>query len=161
MIRPLLLSGLLLAGPRLASASFPPRGGPPGPEQRPPLGAPRSHDAERETRAPVSTGTLVTGAFLAVAALALIRLERGRRRAPRGSRRDRSAGRQGGGRRAVLSVCVHCRRTRDEAGGWRYAEESDGAGTRYSHGICPTCLSEHYGDQAVLDPEGTDPSTRA
>ncbi len=50
--------------------------------------------------------------------------------------------------RNILPVCMHCKRVRNEEGNWdrveRYIEQHTGA--QSSHGICPVCLKEHYGD---------------
>lgn len=110
-----------------------------------------------------SNRSVLVGAFLGAAALALVRLERGRRRAARESagQRGRSDGTLEGAhaRSGVVPVCVHCRRIRDDEGLWRRVEESMGArtGAAFSHGICPDCLDEHY--EGVPGPVRSERST--
>lgn len=50
--------------------------------------------------------------------------------------------------RGILPICSHCRKVRDEAGGWADLESyvrrhSD---TDFSHGLCPQCAHQHYPD---------------
>lgn len=49
---------------------------------------------------------------------------------------------------ALLPLCMHCRRVRDDAGYWAQIEEylSAHTDTSFSHGICPECLKAHYPD---------------
>jgi len=48
----------------------------------------------------------------------------------------------------LLPICAHCKRIRDDAGGWTRIEEFVGARTdaQFSHGICPDCARQHYPD---------------
>lgn len=46
----------------------------------------------------------------------------------------------------LISICMHCHKIRDDGAVWNRLEEymvkhSD---VRLSHGLCPTCLEEHY-----------------
>ena len=48
----------------------------------------------------------------------------------------------------LLPICAHCKKIRDENDEWHQLEDfvtakSDAA---FSHGICPTCMAEHFGD---------------
>jgi hypothetical protein len=45
--------------------------------------------------------------------------------------------------RGILPVCSYCKRVRDDADYWHSVEGylEAHAGTRFSHGICPTCLT--------------------
>jgi hypothetical protein len=49
--------------------------------------------------------------------------------------------------KGLLPICSHCKKIRDDEGLWnrleRYIEDHSQA--LLSHGICPTCLEEHYG----------------
>ncbi|BCS32288.2 hypothetical protein TBR22_A14980 [Luteitalea sp. TBR-22] len=47
---------------------------------------------------------------------------------------------------ALLPLCMHCRRVRDDAGYWAQIEEylALHTETSFSHGICPECLKAHY-----------------
>jgi YesN/AraC family two-component response regulator len=46
----------------------------------------------------------------------------------------------------LLPICMHCKKIRDNDGGWHQLEAyiSERAEVDFSHGICPDCLSEHY-----------------
>ena len=48
--------------------------------------------------------------------------------------------------RAILPTCSCCGRIRRDDGGWESLEEHVGSQTdaRFSHGVCPPCLEEHY-----------------
>jgi GAF domain-containing protein len=54
--------------------------------------------------------------------------------------------------RGLLSICAHCKKIRDDAGSWhrleRYLHKHTGA--TFSHGICPDCLDQHYGDHLAV-----------
>jgi phosphoserine phosphatase RsbU/P len=47
----------------------------------------------------------------------------------------------------VLPICMHCKRIRDDQGGWSQVETyvASHSEATFSHGICPTCLIAHYG----------------
>jgi PAS domain-containing protein len=48
----------------------------------------------------------------------------------------------------VLPICATCKRIRDDKGYWDQVEGylSKHTGATFTHGICPTCVKEHYGD---------------
>ncbi len=55
--------------------------------------------------------------------------------------------------RGILPICAHCKRIRNDAGGWETVENyvrrrSD---AQFSHTICPTCLDKYY-PEAELEP---------
>lgn len=49
----------------------------------------------------------------------------------------------------LIPICAHCRKVRD-AHAWRTIESYVAAqtGSRFSHGICPDCLHEHFPEHA-------------
>jgi hypothetical protein len=50
--------------------------------------------------------------------------------------------------RGVLPICAHCKRIRDDAQAWHRLEAYITQHTHavFSHGVCPECLKEHYGE---------------
>ncbi len=48
--------------------------------------------------------------------------------------------------KGILPICMHCKKIRDDKGYWnqleRYIHEHSDA--KFSHGICPECLAQHY-----------------
>ncbi len=52
--------------------------------------------------------------------------------------------------RGIVPICAFCKKIRDESGEWQrvevYVRERTHA--EFSHGFCPTCAHEHYGDLA-------------
>jgi PAS domain S-box-containing protein len=52
----------------------------------------------------------------------------------------------------LLPICMHCKNIRDADGAWTPVEAYLRARTeaKFSHGLCPQCLAEHYPD---VDPE--------
>jgi hypothetical protein len=48
----------------------------------------------------------------------------------------------------LLPVCSFCKRIRDENNMWQPMEKyiSSHSAAAFSHGLCPECLQEHYGD---------------
>lgn len=50
----------------------------------------------------------------------------------------------------LISLCSHCRRARTESDGWEQLEVylSRRSETRFSHGICPDCLTSHFPELA-------------
>lgn len=48
----------------------------------------------------------------------------------------------------ILPTCAFCKDIRDEAGNWQAIEDYVTTRTQaqFSHGVCPTCAAEHYGD---------------
>lgn len=45
-----------------------------------------------------------------------------------------------------LPICAHCKSIRDEAGEWQRLERfiSDRTDAAFTHGICPSCVDEHF-----------------
>lgn len=52
----------------------------------------------------------------------------------------------------ILPTCAFCKDIRDEQGNWHQIEDYVTSRTeaRFSHGVCPACAVEHYGD--ILNP---------
>lgn len=48
----------------------------------------------------------------------------------------------------LLPICMHCKNIRDDGGGWTPVEAYLRVRTeaRFSHGVCPDCLTMHYPD---------------
>ena len=48
----------------------------------------------------------------------------------------------------IVPVCAHCRRIRNDEDYWQELEKYLGAelGTQISHGFCPECVQDHYGE---------------
>ena len=46
----------------------------------------------------------------------------------------------------LLPICAHCKSIRNEAGDWESLEGfiSNRSDADFSHGLCPSCLREHY-----------------
>ncbi len=46
----------------------------------------------------------------------------------------------------LLPICMHCKKIRDDEGSWDQIERyiSRHSGVKFSHGICPNCMEEHY-----------------
>lgn len=51
----------------------------------------------------------------------------------------------------ILPTCAFCKDIRDGEGNWHQIEEYVTTHTKaqFSHGVCPTCAAEHYGDIMV------------
>lgn len=47
-----------------------------------------------------------------------------------------------------LPICMHCKSIRDEQNAWKPIEQyvADRTSVRFSHGLCPACVSRHYGE---------------
>lgn len=58
--------------------------------------------------------------------------------------------------RALLPICMHCRKIRDDQGYWQQIEAyfSKHTETQFSHGICEDCLKKHYPEDAEEPKEG-------
>jgi GAF domain-containing protein len=50
----------------------------------------------------------------------------------------------------LIPICSHCRKVRDDENHWSTLERLVQAktGSRFTHGICPECVREHYPDAA-------------
>lgn len=48
----------------------------------------------------------------------------------------------------VIPICMHCKSIRNDSDSWQQLETyiSDHTDALFSHGICPTCIKEHYPD---------------
>lgn len=48
----------------------------------------------------------------------------------------------------ILPTCSFCKDIRDEQGSWHQIEEyvASRSEARFSHGVCPKCAAQHYGD---------------
>ncbi|WP_345736392.1 hypothetical protein [Prosthecobacter algae] len=57
----------------------------------------------------------------------------------------------------ILPTCSFCKDIRDEAGNWHEIEDFVTSRTeaRFSHGVCPECAAEHYGDILAKVSEST------
>ena len=55
--------------------------------------------------------------------------------------------------REILPICSYCRKIRDDENYWHTVEGyiSQHTDTRFSHGICPSCMAEHAGPAADRD----------
>lgn len=53
----------------------------------------------------------------------------------------------------LLPICSHCHRIRDDSGYWTRLEKfiGDRSDARFSHGICPTCLEEHFPEERLIE----------
>jgi hypothetical protein len=49
--------------------------------------------------------------------------------------------------RGLLPICMVCKKIRDDQGNWEILEAyiMRHSEANFSHGLCPTCLQEHYG----------------
>ena len=49
---------------------------------------------------------------------------------------------------SLVPICAHCHKVRDDANYWQHVEDylHKYTAMRFSHGICPDCLKEHYPD---------------
>jgi len=61
----------------------------------------------------------------------------------------------------LLHMCTFCKKIRTSEGEWQSIDRYISAHTesRISHGLCPACAHEHYGD--VLHESGTPPAKRS
>ena len=48
----------------------------------------------------------------------------------------------------MLPICSYCKKIRDDQNNWQPMEFyiSQRSGAKFSHGVCPDCLREHYPD---------------
>ena len=55
----------------------------------------------------------------------------------------------------LLCICSHCKKIRDDKRGWQPLERYIGerTETKFSHGLCPDCLLEHYPEVVGTDGE--------
>ena len=47
----------------------------------------------------------------------------------------------------ILPICMHCHKIRNDKESWEKLEDylSDHTNAQLSHGLCPECLTKHYG----------------
>ena len=52
----------------------------------------------------------------------------------------------------LLPICSHCKKIRNDSEYWENIEEyvTTQTGILFSHGICPDCLKEHYGESYLV-----------
>lgn len=53
----------------------------------------------------------------------------------------------------MLPICAHCKKVRDDQGYWTQIEQYVRAHSeaQFTHGICPECIEEHYGDVEMVE----------
>ncbi|MCP4689577.1 MAG: response regulator [Desulfobacterales bacterium] len=51
--------------------------------------------------------------------------------------------------RGIIPICVKCKKVRDDEGLWNRIEQyiEDNSEALFSHGMCPECMDNFYGDQ--------------
>lgn len=88
--------------------------------------------------------TVVRGAIIIVTALWFARL----------SKHERDLHRHVQTLEGLLPICTFCKNIRTEGGDWERLETfiSKRSTAQFSHGFCPTCAREHYGDYIDDDP---------
>ncbi|MEI7732591.1 MAG: hypothetical protein WCO56_23670 [Verrucomicrobiota bacterium] len=57
--------------------------------------------------------------------------------------------------RGILPICAHCKKIRNDKGYWEQVESyvSKHTEARFSHGICPGCVSKYFPDIELDSPE--------
>ncbi len=56
--------------------------------------------------------------------------------------------------RGLLPICMHCKKIRDDKGYWQKLEnyfKEHSPELTFSHGLCPDCAKEYYGDELTED----------
>lgn len=53
----------------------------------------------------------------------------------------------------MLPICAHCKKVRDDQGYWTQIEHyvRTHSQAEFTHGICPDCIKEHYGDVEIVE----------
>ena len=56
--------------------------------------------------------------------------------------------------KAIIPICSQCKRIRNEAEYWEQVDKyfHEHTGVDFSHGLCPTCLEQVYGEYLRADP---------
>ncbi len=56
--------------------------------------------------------------------------------------------------KAIIPICSHCKRIRNEAEYWEQVDRyfHDHTGVDFSHGLCPECLDQFYGEYLRVKP---------
>lgn len=54
----------------------------------------------------------------------------------------------------IIPICAHCRKLKSEVGDWQMLEQymQNHSDAKFSHGICPSCLEEHYAEWMPKSP---------
>ena len=62
---------------------------------------------------------------------------------------------------SLLPICAGCKKIRDDKGYWHQVEVYIGkrSGTRFTHGMCPDCVAQYYGDLSRFVCTGDDIKT--
>jgi response regulator RpfG family c-di-GMP phosphodiesterase len=52
----------------------------------------------------------------------------------------------------LITICMYCKQIRNESDSWEQLEKyiTEHSEARFSHGICPKCVKEHYGEISEL-----------
>jgi len=55
---------------------------------------------------------------------------------------------------ALIPICAHCKQVRDSGGSWHEMDAylHDRFGAKFTHGICPTCITRLHPDYCVRPP---------
>jgi K+-sensing histidine kinase KdpD len=55
--------------------------------------------------------------------------------------------------RGILPICMHCKQIRNDAGLWQQVDRyiSEHSDAKFSHGVCPDCISKFYPESAKRD----------
>lgn len=58
----------------------------------------------------------------------------------------------------LLPTCAYCKDIRDETGHWQQMEEyvASRSEARFTHGICPKCVTKHFGGVMNREPKAKD-----
>ena len=53
----------------------------------------------------------------------------------------------------MLPICAHCKKVRDDQGYWTQIEHyvRTHSEAEFTHGICPECIKEHYGEVEMVE----------
>jgi hypothetical protein len=59
----------------------------------------------------------------------------------------------------IIPICSHCKQIRDDKGSWKKMEEyiHTHSNARFSHSVCPDCVSEHYSELYDSNNPGKEP----
>lgn len=62
----------------------------------------------------------------------------------------------------LLAICSSCKCIRTDDGSWVQVERyvQDRSALRFSHGMCPSCIEEHYSEYAQKRPAAKGPAVR-
>ncbi len=53
--------------------------------------------------------------------------------------------------RGIIPICAGCKKVRDDTGFWEQVEVyiSRRSSAQFSHGMCPQCFEEYYGELGI------------